>query len=87
MYDMKLTSVYLTKSQDDEIKELARQLSTDGCKITVSDIIRSAIASALQEFYYIDKDILKAYFELKIDLDVLTELDQETIRNLITIMK
>lgn len=87
MDDMKLTTVYLTKSQDDEIKALAFRLSTPECKITVSDVIRAAIASALAKFYYIDKDILKAYFELKIDLDVLTELDPETIKNLLAIMK
>lgn len=84
---MKLTTVYLTKSQDDEIKLLAHQLSTPEYKITVSDIIRSAIASSLERFYHIDKDILKAYFELKIDIDVLTELDPETIKNLLVIMK
>lgn len=87
MDDMKLTTVYLTKSQDDEVKALAHKLSTPECKITVGDILRAAIATALGKFYHIDKEILKAYFELKIDLEVLTELDPETIKNLIAIMK
>lgn len=72
---------------DDEIRILAHRLSTPECKITVSDVIRAALASALHKFQHIDKDILKAYFELRIDIDVLTELDPETIKSLLAIMK
>ncbi len=87
MDNMKLSTVYLTKSQDDEIRILAHKLSTPECKISVSDVIRAALSTAVGQLYHIDKDILKAYFELKIDLDVLTELDPETIKSLLAIMK
>lgn len=84
---MKLATVYLPKSLDDQVRILAHRLSTPECKISVSDVIRAAIASQMNKFYHIDKDILKAHFELKIDLDVLTELDPETIKSLLVIMK
>lgn len=84
---MKLVQVYLTKSQDDEIKLIAHTLSTDDCKITISDVIRSALASALGRFQHIDKDVLKAYFELKVDLDVLEAMDPETLKTILAVMK
>lgn len=87
MDDMKLISIYLPKVQDDEIRELATRLSTDDCKISVSEIIRAAMCASLNDFNNIDKDILKAYFELNMDPKILTEMDPETIKSLLTIMK
>lgn len=87
MHNMKLSHVYIPESMDKEIKSLAHQLSTSEHKITISDIIRAALASALNKFEHLDKDILKAYFELGIEIDVLTEMDPETIKSLLVLMK
>lgn len=87
MYDMKLCHVCLPKSLDDDVKMLARKLSTDENPITISDIIRAALATAIGQQYHITKDILKAYFELRIDLDVLTEMDHDTIKTIIALAK
>lgn len=85
--DEKLIPVYLTKSQDDEFRKIAHALSTDNCKISVSELIRAALCGALGQMQYIDKDALKAFIELGVDWSELQEMDKETIKNLVAIMK
>lgn len=85
--DYKLTTVYLPKDMDDQLRLIANTLSTKKDKISVSDVIRSAIAATLNELQHLDHVKLKAFFKYDIDLDELAKMDEKTVKILIEIIK